>query len=130
MDTTIPQYAEKLELRMPFKWGPKNDDRTHHEYFNLLISDGRTHFQIKNEEGDWGVNEKAIATWDEADILLRAWANPPSHGGEIAPGEVRRLIEICQSTIDCFKCEECDTMLWRIRDGDRKLCKCGNTRWK
>jgi energy-coupling factor transporter ATP-binding protein EcfA2 len=129
MDTTLPHYVQKLELRLPYMWGPENDERMTHEILNWLITDGKGLYKIKNSAGEWEPHNNAISTWEEADKHLIAWANPPSHGGSIAPAEVKRLIEICQRALDYFKCPECETSVWRMKDGNRKLCKCGKICW-
>jgi hypothetical protein len=129
MDITLPQYTQKLGLRLLFIWGPKSDDRTNHEFFERLIADGKESLKIKNNSGGWDSYFDALSKWEEADKLLVAWADPSSHGGSISPAEVRRLIEVCQSALDYFKCPQCKTFIWRIKDGDRKLCNCGKIRW-
>jgi hypothetical protein len=129
MDITLPQYTQKLELRLPFIWGPKSDDRTNHVFFERLIADGKESLKIENKSGGWDPYFDALSKWEEADKLLVAWADPSSHGGSISPAEVRRLIEVCQSALDYFKCPQCKTFIWRIKDGDRKLCNCRKIRW-
>ena len=130
MDTSLPFYVIKLELMMPFIWGPKNDDRTSYEYLIRLISEGKTRYQIMDESGDWKIYDDAISCWDEARKLLTAWASPASHGRYIAPAEVTRLICVCEKALNYFTCADCNTKLWRMKDGDKKLCKCGKIRWK
>lgn len=132
MDIRLPFYVNKLELMMPFIQGPKNDDRTNYEYLIRLISEGKTRYQILDESGDWKIYEDAISCWDEAKKLLTAWANPSSHGDYIAPAEVNRLIDVCEKALNYFTCPDpsCNTKIWRMRDGNIKLCKCGKIRWK
>ena len=132
MDTSLPFYVQKLELMMPFVWGPKNDDRTNYEYLIRLISEGKTRYQIIDEAGDWKIYDDAISCWDEAKTLLTAWANPSSHGLPIAAAEVTRLIDVCEKALNYFTCPDpdCDTKLWRKKDDNIRLCKCGKIRWK
>lgn len=130
MDTSLPFYFEKLELMNTFIWGPRNDDRANYEYLIRLISEGKTRYQIMDESGEWKIYEDAISCWDEARELLTAWANPASHGRYIAPAEVTRLIDVCERALNYFTCPDCNTKIWRMKDGDKKLCRCRKIRWK
>ena len=129
MDVNIPLYAWHLRLELPFIPGPKNEERTNHEFFEKLITEGKRQFKIKDATGAWTEYTAATECWEKADKLLEAWANPASHGGLIAPTEVKKLIETCESALNYFKCPQCGTNVWRIEDKDRKLCKCRVIRW-
>lgn len=130
MDSTLPNIAQKVALELPFIWGPKNDDRTNYDFLTQFISQGKNSYQIQNEPESWEIYTDAIKCWNEAKRLLHAWSNPPSHGGIIASVEVTRLIEVCESALGYFKCPECDTNLWRMKDGDSHFCRCSKIRWK
>jgi hypothetical protein len=129
MDVTLPQYATNLKLEMPYVFGPKNETRMSHDFFMKLISDGRKKLKKKNAAGGWEPFADAIASWETADRLLVAWANPPAHGGRIAPAEVRHLINCCETALNYFECPDCKTKIWQVQDGEKKLCRCGKIKW-
>jgi predicted RNA-binding Zn-ribbon protein involved in translation (DUF1610 family) len=129
MDITLPLYAMSLELEMPYLFGPKNEERMNHEFFTKMITEGKKCFKKKNKAGVYEPYSEAITSWKETDRLLVAWANTPSHGGGIAPAEVKMLIDCSETALNHFKCPNCGTRVWRVRDGEKKLCKCGYIMW-
>jgi hypothetical protein len=129
MDVTLPQYAMNLKLELPFQFGPKNEERMSHDFLMKLISDGKRKLKKKNVAGGWDPHSVAITSWEEADRLLMAWANPPSHGEGIAPAEVKHLVDCCETALNYFECPDCKTKIWQVQDGEKKLCRCGNIKW-
>lgn len=129
MDDELARKCERLEVTLPFVRGPNNDHRTWYDFFEGLLSQGRTKFRINN--GSWNTHQKALDTWQEARDLLVTWGNRSSHGGSLTEEEADRMIDICSQSIDYFNCPECGKPVWYLkRENVHLRCDCDKIRWK
>ncbi len=123
MDTELPIAAEKLKVRLPYRRGVKNDQRTGVEFLSQLISDGSKVFQVqKAGTPDYAKNEGAIELWKEAERRMVAWGNPASHSFDVRKAEAEKLIVACKSAIGALRCELCQKAVWAADTGGSELC--------
>ncbi|KKR23748.1 MAG: SMC domain protein [Candidatus Yanofskybacteria bacterium GW2011_GWD2_39_48] len=132
MDIDLPPRAEKLNLKLPYKHREHNDKRMAHEFLEHLAADGEKCFQIKNETGDYTVNEDALAALKEADGLIQSWANRGSHDFNVEKNEAKRLIDVCEKAMASLDCGKCGKFVGKYEDESAhiKQCQCGHIRWR
>jgi len=131
MDVELSLIAEKLQLKLPYLRGLRNDHRMAHEYLERLIADGQVCFQ-RQEEAQFQPYEDAIADLRQADRLLRAWGNRASHTFDVVRPEAELLINTCEQALDRFRCDACGKTIWFADAGGPEAvqCQCGTIRWR
>lgn len=131
MDTNLAICAEYLHIPMPFLRGDRNDRRNCVELLQRIMSQANDSLTKKNN-GSWELYSEPFEDWKEAITLLISWANPASHTGSLTDGEANRLIEVCEKTLDHFKCSNCNSYIWTADQSKkgRLQCECGVMRWK
>ena len=77
MDAELTFIAERLQIRLPYLRGDKNDKRMSHDFLERFIADAKC-FQKKAGD-NYQAYTDAIDTFKEADRLLISWANRASH---------------------------------------------------
>ena len=129
MDIQLAMIVERLQIRLQYRRGEKNDHRTAHEFLERLITDGKKAFQRRGDK-DYSPFSEAVATLQQADQLLISWGNRASHGFDIVRSEARRLIETCEAAVACFKCSSCARHVWFASASGWVQCQCSQLRWK
>jgi energy-coupling factor transporter ATP-binding protein EcfA2 len=131
MDVELSIHAAKLELRLPYVRGDKNDRRMAHEFLSTLMSEGRSTFKRKDPvTGKYSAFSEAIAGFEAADTLLTTWANRGSHSEDVVSSEAERLIDVCDQAIGFFKCSACGKSVHFAETSKGSYqCQCGLLRW-
>ncbi len=131
MDVELAAIAERLQLRLRFLRGDKNDKRMANEFLERLVSDGEICFQIQQGENHT-VYVAGLDMIKEASKLLVSWANRASHTFDIVPSEAIKLIDTCEAALGCFKCTSCGKFIWsaNVANQKRVQCECGKLRWR
>jgi len=129
MDVELSLISERLQMRLPYLRGDKNDKRLAHEFLERLIADGKNSFKRKVGT-DYQVYSDAIAAWENADRLLVSWANRASHTFNLVAPEATKLIDACEKALEFFKCSACDKSVWFAETSNSFQCGCGELRWK
>ena len=130
MDVEFALLAERLQIRLPYLRGDKNDMRTAHDFLSRFVADGKKCFKRKGEDG-YEVYTDAIDALDHADRLLNSWANRASHTFDVVRSEASKLIDDCEKALAFFKCPLCRKGVW-FADAHGSAwvqCKCGQIRW-
>jgi len=131
MDTQLAIAAEKLQIRMPFLRGDRNDSRTSVYFLERIISEGQR--RLKKRDGkSWREYSEPVEAWREAHTLLVAWANRSSHTGSLTATEAKRLLEVCEIACGYFRCSICDNPIWIADQASRERlqCECGEIQWR
>lgn len=131
MDTQLPIVGERLNLRIPFRRGAKNETITSGEFVKQLLSSGKNCFQI-SEEGSHVRNQAALDCLQLAASKLVSWANRGTHSYDVTDREAADLIDACEAALECFKCMHCEKPVWyrSSRNSDYLECSCGSLRWR
>ena len=131
MDVELALIAERLQIRLPYLRGDKNDKRMAHDFLQRFLSDGKGCFQ-KKEGGGYVAHKDAIEALDKADRLLISWANRASHTFDLLRPEATKLIDVCEKAIEFFKCSSCSKGVWfaEAEGPEWVQCQCGETRWR
>jgi hypothetical protein len=131
MDTQLAIYAERLQIRLPYARGDRNDRRTCIEFLEHFISEAKDKLR-KKEGDDWVKFQDPIDVWKEVHSLLITWANPASHTGSMTPNEVEYLIHSCERALQFFNCDSCSEPVWFAEQTrkNRLQCSCGEMIWK
>ena len=131
MDVELALIAERLQMRLPYLRGDKNDKRTWLDFLERLIADGKKSFQRKAGK-DFTCNEEAIEILDAARRLLASWGNKSSHSPDVVRPEAEKLIEACEKAREVFACSECGKPLWfaEASGAEWVQCQCGDLRWR
>ncbi|MCX5817195.1 MAG: hypothetical protein NTX75_13325 [Proteobacteria bacterium] len=131
MDIELALIAEKLQIRLPFLRGEKNDRRLAHDFLERFVADGKICFQKKAEKKYVGHSD-AIEAFEKVDRLLVAWANRASHTFNLVSAEAAKLLDSCETALECFKCSSCGMGVWfaDAESGEYVQCKCGEIRWR
>ena len=129
MDAELTFIAERLQIRLPYLRGDKNDKRMAHDFLERLIGDAKC-FQKKVGD-NYQTYTDAIDTFKEADRLLISWANRASHTFDLVRPEASKLIEVCANVLECFKCSSCGKDVWFANAESSELvqCQCSQIRW-
>jgi len=133
MDTELSIAIEKLQVKLPYRRGDKNDQRGAVEFLEALISEGPHRFKIKTgEPNKYSKYDGASSIWDEAKRLIITWGNRSSHTGSLIKKEAEKLAEVCEQAVEAFKCDVCGDTVWISNQASRKRlqCSCGKLRWK
>ncbi len=131
MDVKMAFIAEKLQLSLPYLRGAQNDHRTCIEFLARLIAEAKR--RLKKKQGnELAVWEAAVADLTETWNLLKAWANPGSHGKIVTGQEAKKLIEVCERAMSYFRCGDCKVPIWaaKLTTPQHLQCQCGNIRWQ
>jgi energy-coupling factor transporter ATP-binding protein EcfA2 len=110
MDTEMALVAERLQVRLPYLRGDRNDKRMWSDFLERLIADGRKCFQKKTGV-EFSCNTDALMLLENAERLLASWGNKSSHSTDVTPSEVTKLINTCEKALDVFKCASCGKYL-------------------
>lgn len=133
MDRALARIAEKLQLRMSFRRGEKNDIRMSHEFLAALIEAGERCF-VKKGANAMEPNAEALNSLRDADTLLLAWGNRGAHSEDVAQVEAVKVVAACEKAYSVFNCTlpTCRKAVWALHSDDKKLfqCGCGNLQWK
>lgn len=131
MDVELSLIAERLQLKLQYLRGLRNDHRMAHDYLERIIADGQRYFQHREEVG-YEPYEEAIRDLRDADRLLQAWGNRASHTFDLVRPEAEALITACERALDHFKCTSCGKTVWFAEAiGPEDLqCQCGSIRWR
>jgi energy-coupling factor transporter ATP-binding protein EcfA2 len=131
MDVELAAVAERLQLRLPYRRGDRNDKRTAHDFLERLIADGKDSFQVK-VDSKWEPNTGAIEKFEAADGLLVTWGNKASHSFDVVRPEATKIINACEAAVASFKCASCKKHLWHANVTGEKAfqCECGQLRWR
>lgn len=130
MDTELAVIAERLQSRLPYRRGERNDMRMSQEFLERLIKDGKTCFEINSGE-KYEPHEEAIAALDEAAKLLVTWGNRGSHSSDLVRPEAEKLIAACEAALDAFRCSECGKTVWFANIANKTVqCQCSHLRWR
>jgi recombinational DNA repair ATPase RecF len=131
MDVELALIAEKLQIKMPYLRGDKNDKRMAHDFLERIKADGEKCFQKKADDS-YKIYSEAIAAFNEANRLLVSWGNVASHSFNVVRAEALKLIEACESVLNSFKCSSCVRNVWFSEAGGPEWvqCQCGDLRWR
>jgi hypothetical protein len=131
MDFELALIAEKLQIKLPYLRGDRNDKRMAHEFLERLIADGKKCFQKKAGDRYIG-NDQAILAFEQADRLLLSWGNRASHTYDLVRSEAEKLIDACEQALVFFKCGSCGKEVWYadVPRNKSKQCQCSQVRWK
>jgi len=131
MDVELALIAERLQIRLPYLRGDKNDRRAAHEFLERFVADGRKCFQRK-AINDYEVYTDAIDAFEQADRLLVSWGNRASHSFDIVRPEAIKLIDDCEKALESLKCSSCERSVWFTDAVGSKWvqCQCGQIRWR
>ena len=131
MDIELAIIAERLQVRVLYLRGDRNDHRTCMEFFERIISEARD--KLRRQEGGELVKfTDPFEDWQSAHDLLVTWANRASHGGSLLPNEADHLIQVCEKALAHFRCTHCGDPVWFAQQtGKHRLqCSCGELVWK
>jgi energy-coupling factor transporter ATP-binding protein EcfA2 len=131
MDVELAPIAERLQIRLLYLRGEKNDKRMAHEFLERLIGDGRKCLE-KRVGGNYETFTEALDAFVNADRLLLSWGNRGSHSFDLVPAEASKLIDACELAISMFKCVSCGKAVWltNARASEWMQCQCGQLRWR
>lgn len=131
MDVELAVVAERLQMRLIYMRGDKNDKRMAHDFLERLVADGRKCLQ-KKAGADFVCHTDALDLLDKADRLLVSWGNKGSHSFDVMRAEATKLIDACEQALEAFKCAECSKPLWFADAGNAEWvqCQCGELRWR
>lgn len=131
MDVELSLLADRLQVRMPYLRGDRNDKRTAHDFLVRMIAAAGKCFQIR-QANDWEVNESSIPILQEADRLLVSWGNRASHSRDLVRSEATKLIDACEAALEQFFCPECEKPVGYAEASRQKLvqCGCSRIRWR
>jgi hypothetical protein len=131
MDIHLAIYAERLQVRVPYARGDRNDRRTCIEFLERITSQAKSSL-LKKDGDSWVPFPEPLSEWREAHALLISWGNRASHTGSLIRGETEELIESCERSLAGFRCSTCKEPVWYADQGnrDRLQCQCGELVWK
>lgn len=130
MDVELAARTEKLNVRLPYMHGFRNDHRTGHDFLDFLIPASEKAFQ-RREGTEYESSKKASEALIAADKLLVSWGNRASHSFDLTPGEATHFIDVCEAALAAFDCDECGKPVYKLDDGNGIMqCGCGAIRWR
>lgn len=131
MDVELAIAAERLQMRMLYMRGDKNDKRMAHDFLERLVADGKECLQKKAGQ-EFVCHTDALDLLDGADRLLVSWGNKGSHSFDVVRAEATKLIDACEQALEAFKCKGCSKPLWFADAGNPEWvqCQCGELRWR
>jgi RecF/RecN/SMC N terminal domain len=129
MDIELGLIAEKLQLKLPYLRGDKNDKRMWSEFLERLVADASKCFQ-KKACAEYPCYADAITLLDNAGRLLASWGNRSSHTYDVVRPEASKLIDDCESALQAFRCTSCKKPVWFTNAEKWVQCQCGELRWR
>lgn len=131
MDFELALIAERLQVKLPYQRGDRNDKRMAHDFLERLLADSKKCFQMKSG-AEYVVFTSAIEVLDKVDRLLLSWANRGSHTFELARSEANKLIDDCEQALGFFRCTSCGRDVWytHVERTESRQCECSNLRWR
>lgn len=129
MDAECAVIAEKLELRLPFRRGERNDMREAHQFLDRIIADGKRSLKRK-ASGTLAPDAAGIASLEDVDGLLVTWGNRGSHTTNVTQSEAEKLLNACEAALKVFSCNSCGKKVWHAQAGSDRQCQCGELQWK
>jgi ribose 1,5-bisphosphokinase PhnN len=131
MDVELAIAAEKLQLRLPYLRGDRNDHRMCADFLQRLKSDGKKCFQ-KKYGSDYPVYAEGLELFEQAEKFLVSWGNKGSHSRDLTRNEATTLIDACEKALGAFKCDSCSKHLWfsEATGAEWVQCQCGDIRWR
>jgi len=131
MDTELSIIAEKLQVRLPYLRGERNDMRMAHSFLERINGDGKKCFQCDGQTSPVAY----IAALDWLDVAARAlatWGNKASHTFDVICPEATKLLDACEAALAVFHCAKCGKPVWYAQAGGPQLlqCGCGSLRWR
>lgn len=131
MDVELGVIAERIQIKLPFRRGDKNDKRMAHEYLQEIVSSGKKALQ-KKAAADYEMHTTGLDALEEARKLLDSWGNRASHTHDVVRPEATKLINTCESALDVFKCSGCGKYVWHAdaTNPEYVQCHCGEIRWR
>jgi hypothetical protein len=115
MDIELALIAERLQVRLPYRRGERNDHRMWSEFLDRLTADGRKCLQNK-AGADYPCYTAGLEELDAARRLLVSWGNRSSHSPDVVRPEAAKLIESCEKALDVFRCGSCNQPLRLLAD--------------
>ena len=122
IDTQLSLFSEKLEIKLPYRRGERNDLRTNNDFLNRLIADGKKLFKINDV-----VSDMELLT--RAQNLLNSWGNRSAHTFDCEKNEAELLINVCEEALEMFKCTSCKRQVWFAPTDKWFQCGCSNLKW-
>jgi hypothetical protein len=131
MDIELALIAERLQIRLAYLRGERNDHRMWSEFLDRLIGDGKKCLQ-KKSGADYPCYAEGLEELDAAKRLLVSWGNRSSHSPDVVRPEAAKLIDACERALDVFQCGGCKQSLWMADAGNKEWvqCQCGELRWR
>ncbi|MGA8616734.1 MAG: AAA family ATPase [Xanthobacteraceae bacterium] len=131
MDIELALIAERLQVRLPYLRGERNDHRMWSEFLDRLIADGKKCLQKKCGT-EYPCYTAGLEELDGARRLLVSWGNRSSHSPDVVRPEAAKLIEACEKALDVFQCAGCNQPLWLADAANKEWvqCQCGELRWR
>ena len=131
MDVELALIAERLQIRLPYLRGDRNDKRMAHDLLERFIADGKQCLQKRTAKGH-ETDADRLDALDRADRLLVSWANRASHTFDVVRPEASGLIEACEKAVESFKCSSCGKGVWfaDAAASEWVQCQCGELRWR
>ena len=131
MDVELALIAERLQVRLPYLRGDKNDKRMAHDLLERFVADGKQCLQKRTAKGH-EIDADRIEALNQADRLLVSWANRASHTFDVVRPEASKLIDACEKAVETFKCLSCGKGVWfaDAADSEWVQCQCGELRWR
>jgi hypothetical protein len=131
MDVELALIAEKLQVRLPYLRGERNDLRMWSDFLDRLVADGKKCLQ-KKSGNEYPAYAAGLAVLEEAGRLLVSWGNRGSHSSDLERAEAAKLIDACEQALDVFQCEGCHQPLWFADAANKEWmqCGCGDLRWR
>jgi hypothetical protein len=131
MDVELSIVAEKLQLRLPYLRGERNDHRTGSDFLKRIMGDCPACFR-KKEGDEYKASPDVVGLLDAADKLLMTWGNRGSHTQDVTRNEAIKLIDACESALSVFNCQQCTRKIWFTEAANPEFvqCSCGGLRWR
>jgi len=136
MDYKLGTACERLNLKMVYRSGDRNDHRGYYDFMTTILSGANKSLIVTDASGkeDETCREKIIADWQEALSLLKLWGNRGSHAGYSSNEESSKLIDICEKAWNDFTCPSCHKPVWALSDPKEMIpmtfrCACGCLAW-
>ena len=129
MDYELGRLSHRLQVPFPYIDDTRNEQRGPVLHMEGILTRSREKFKEKNGKS-LKIYETPHACWQEAYELLAEWANRSSHRGTLTVKEARRLIDVCEKSLEYFKCPDCRKAIWMLdKKTDYERCDCGKLRW-
>jgi len=131
MDVELAMIAERIQIKLPYMRGEKNDKRMAYDLVTRIASDGKKCFQRRCGDA-YAAHEPAVEMLNAAGKLLTSWGNRASHSPDIVRSEAVRLIDACEAALGSFQCPTCGKQVWLADAANQEWvqCQCGEIRWR